>query len=67
VPGKAKAQVGAKGGNLDMPDLTALSGPIVVQLINNRTGACMAAGFDEPFKKRTDDQIKAVGGPAVVP
>jgi len=65
-PGKAKVIVKARGARLDMPVLPQLTAPLIVQLVNDSTGECFNAGFEEPFLKRTDTQIKAKGGPAVV-
>jgi hypothetical protein len=65
-PGKAKAKVTGKGVSLDMPNLASINGQLVVQLVNNTTGLCLGSGFEEPFKKRTAELIKAKGGIAIV-
>jgi hypothetical protein len=66
VAGKAKLTVKAGGELLDMPSLPDLDAPLIVQLVNNTTGVCFDAGFSEPFRKRTDTQLKAKGGMATV-
>lgn len=52
VPGKSKAIVAGKGETLSDFDLAAVTGTVVVQLINSATGACLASGFDEPFSTK---------------
>ena len=51
VDGKAKAQLKGKGANLDLPDLSAVTGPIVVQLVNAASNACWTATYSAPFAK----------------
>jgi hypothetical protein len=64
--GKSKVKVTGKGERLSLPDFGAITGELIVQLVNNSTGECFDAGFVQPFKKHTDTQIKAKGGVATV-
>ena len=49
--GKAKIKVKAKGVPLSMPDLSALVGPIDIQLHRSGGGPCFGSTFSAPFLK----------------
>jgi cysteine-rich repeat protein len=49
--GKAKAQFKGKGANLQLPDLTSVASPLVVQLVKSTGGACWSATYSAPFSK----------------
>ncbi len=59
-PGKAKISIKGKGTNVIMPaDLTAVAGPVLVQMQNTETGLCFEATYTAPFTKQDATQIKA--------
>ncbi len=67
-PGRTKVSIDAAGGNLDLPDLSALESPLVVQLRRSGSTACWAAQFGFPRAKRNDarrfrDRSDAPPGP----
>lgn len=49
--GRASASVGGKGGNLVLPDLGSVVGPIQVQLRRHDGGFCVGATYSAPFQK----------------
>jgi YVTN family beta-propeller protein/cysteine-rich repeat protein len=49
--GKAKAKIKARGADLDLPDLSTIAGPLVVQLVKTSGGTCWAATYSSPFLK----------------
>jgi hypothetical protein len=55
VAGKASIQVKGRGGNLGIPPLTPLTGPIDVQLRRRDGGICFGNTFSPPFAK--DDGV----------
>jgi Tol biopolymer transport system component len=58
-PGKAKINFKGKGANVIMPDLTGLTGPVLVQMQNTETGTCFEATYSAPFLKQDATQLKA--------
>ena len=58
-PGKAKVVVKGRGPDLATPDLSLVSGPVLVQLQNTETGLCFEASFTGPFKKQDASGLKA--------
>jgi cysteine-rich repeat protein len=57
--GKAQIQLQGRGAALEMPDLTMLAQPLIVQ-IQNSDGLCWEAVYSGPPIKQTADQFKAV-------
>jgi hypothetical protein len=55
--GKAKIIVKGKGVNLDMPNLTALTSPVTMQIRNVGTGECWGAQYSFPPVIRHDAVI----------
>jgi hypothetical protein len=51
IDGKASIAYKAKGVKLAMPDLGALTGPVVVQLQRSGGGPCFGATYSAPFVK----------------
>jgi uncharacterized repeat protein (TIGR01451 family) len=56
--GKARITVSGKGTNLPMPDLTALSSPVVVQMKNLGNNKCWEAVYSAPFLKQTTEVFR---------
>ncbi len=57
--GHATAVVSAKGANLQVPDLTAITGPLDVQLRRHDGGVCLGATFAAPFQKQDARRLSA--------
>jgi hypothetical protein len=55
LPGKSKIVVKGKGANIDMPSLSAVTGPLDVQLQQRNGGLCFGAHYSFPFLK--DDGV----------
>ena len=51
VDGKASIAVVGKGVKVQMPDLSAVGGPVVAQLHRSGGGPCFGATFSAPFQK----------------
>jgi hypothetical protein len=60
--GKASLQAKGKGMPLPMPALNGLAGTLRVQLRNRTSGLCWDTSFSPPFKKLTDELLKAKDG-----
>ena len=56
--GKASISVKAKGTKVAMPDLNALTGPVVVQLHRSGGGPCFGATYSAPFVKHDAAMFK---------
>jgi len=55
--GKAGATVVGKGANLETPNPSSFTGPILVQLQRAGTGVCFEATYSAPFKKNADGKF----------
>lgn len=55
--GKAKIFVKGKGANLQLPDLSTLTTPVIVQLVNN-AGICWETVFSAPFQRQDAESFK---------
>jgi hypothetical protein len=51
VDGAAAITVKAKGAKIPLPDLGALTGPVVVQLQRSGGAPCFGATYSAPFRK----------------
>ncbi len=56
--GKASIGYQAKGVTLDLPDLAAITGPVVVQLQRSGGAPCFEATYDAPFAKHDATSFK---------
>jgi hypothetical protein len=60
VGGKAKIGVKGKGGHLQLPDVSGLTGVLDVQLQKKTGGVCWGATFSPPFRKNDGTTLKAL-------
>jgi hypothetical protein len=58
VAGKASIQVKGRGGNLGLPLLGPLTGPLDVQLRRRDGGICFGTTFSAPFTKDDGATLK---------
>src|SRR5262249_35055121 len=56
--GIAKAALKAKGSSFQAPNVAAISGPLIVQLVKSSGGVCWSTTFSAPFAKHDDVKLQ---------